>query len=140
MPFIKLDHAVVAVSDWSRSNAFYKDVLGAELVPVGKGWSYRFGNQQLNLHVSRDRWNARRAHAGETRRERPLFRVAWTHRRGRGPSRAAPGGGGAGAHLVHVGITPAACTASRSLPGSASGSRAPRPARSAPPPRRGRRP
>jgi len=37
MPFIKLDHAVVAVSDWSRSNAFYRDVLGAELVPVGNG-------------------------------------------------------------------------------------------------------
>jgi catechol 2,3-dioxygenase-like lactoylglutathione lyase family enzyme len=50
MPSVKLDHAVVAVSDWSRSNAFYRDVLGAELVPVGNGWSYRFGSQQLNLH------------------------------------------------------------------------------------------
>jgi len=50
MPSVKLDHAVVAVSDWSRSNAFYRDVLGAELVPIGKGWSYRFGDQQLNLH------------------------------------------------------------------------------------------
>jgi len=50
MPSVKLDHAVVAVSDWSRSNAFYRDVVGAELIPVGKGWSYRFGDQQLNLH------------------------------------------------------------------------------------------
>jgi catechol 2,3-dioxygenase-like lactoylglutathione lyase family enzyme len=50
MPAVKLDHAVVAVSEWERSNRFYRDVLGAELVRVGKGWSYRFGEQQLNLH------------------------------------------------------------------------------------------
>jgi catechol 2,3-dioxygenase-like lactoylglutathione lyase family enzyme len=24
--------------------------MGAELVPVGTGWSYRFGDTQLNLH------------------------------------------------------------------------------------------
>jgi catechol 2,3-dioxygenase-like lactoylglutathione lyase family enzyme len=47
---VALDHCVVHVSDWERSNAFYRDVLGAELVPVGKGWAYRFGGQQLNLH------------------------------------------------------------------------------------------
>jgi catechol 2,3-dioxygenase-like lactoylglutathione lyase family enzyme len=50
MPAVKLDHAVVSVSDWERSNRFYRDVLGAELVRVGSGWSYRFGDQQLNLH------------------------------------------------------------------------------------------
>ena len=50
MPAVKLDHAVVAVSDWDRSNRFYRNVLGAELVRVGNGWSYRFGDQQLNLH------------------------------------------------------------------------------------------
>ena len=50
MPSLKLDHTVVAVSDWERSNRFYRDVLGAELVRVGKGWSYRFGDTQLNLH------------------------------------------------------------------------------------------
>jgi catechol 2,3-dioxygenase-like lactoylglutathione lyase family enzyme len=50
MPTLKLDHAVVAVSDWERSNRFYRDVLGADLVRVGKGWSYRFGDLQLNLH------------------------------------------------------------------------------------------
>jgi catechol 2,3-dioxygenase-like lactoylglutathione lyase family enzyme len=50
MPAVKLDHAVVAVSDWERSNRFYQDVLGAELVRIGDGWSYRFGEQQLNLH------------------------------------------------------------------------------------------
>ena len=47
---VALDHCVVHVSDWSRSNAFYHEVMGAELVPRGEGWAYRFGRQQLNLH------------------------------------------------------------------------------------------
>jgi catechol 2,3-dioxygenase-like lactoylglutathione lyase family enzyme len=50
MPLIRLDHCVIHVSDWERSNAFYRDVLGAELVAVGSKWSYRFGDTQLNLH------------------------------------------------------------------------------------------
>jgi catechol 2,3-dioxygenase-like lactoylglutathione lyase family enzyme len=46
-----LDHVVIAVSDWQRSSAFYRDVLGAELVDVGAGrTAYRFGDQQLNVH------------------------------------------------------------------------------------------
>ena len=45
-----LDHVVIAVSDWERSDAFYRDVLGAELVRNGPGWAYRFGSAQLNLH------------------------------------------------------------------------------------------
>ncbi len=47
---VKLDHCVVAVSEWERSNAFYADVLGAEVVRVGAGWAYRLGDAQLNLH------------------------------------------------------------------------------------------
>ena len=47
---VRLDHCVVHVSDWERSNAFYAEVLGAELVPAGERWAYRFGQQQLNLH------------------------------------------------------------------------------------------
>ena len=48
---LRLDHCVIAVSDWSRSNAFYRDVLGAELVEIDKGrFAYRFGEQQLNVH------------------------------------------------------------------------------------------
>jgi catechol 2,3-dioxygenase-like lactoylglutathione lyase family enzyme len=47
---ISVDHSVVAVSDWERSNAFYRDVAGAELVQRGAGWTYRFGDQQLNVH------------------------------------------------------------------------------------------
>lgn len=47
---VRLDHVVIAVTDWARSNAFYREVLGAELVPHGAGWRYRFGGQQLNVH------------------------------------------------------------------------------------------
>src|SRR5262245_41862392 len=47
---VSFDHCVVHVSDWQRSNAFYRDVLGAELVPRPRGWAYRFGGTQLNLH------------------------------------------------------------------------------------------
>ena len=46
----KFDHCVITVSDWERSNRFYRDVLGAELVPFAKSWAYRFGDTQLNVH------------------------------------------------------------------------------------------
>lgn len=47
---VKLDHCVVHVSDWSRSNPFYRDVLGAAVIVRGNGFVYRFGDTQLNLH------------------------------------------------------------------------------------------
>jgi catechol 2,3-dioxygenase-like lactoylglutathione lyase family enzyme len=34
---LRLDHIVIAVSDWERSNAFYHDVLGAEVVERAGG-------------------------------------------------------------------------------------------------------
>jgi len=42
----------VAVTDWERSNRFYADVLGAELIEIGRGrTAYRLaGGQQLNVH------------------------------------------------------------------------------------------
>lgn len=47
----KLDHCVTHVSDWAVSNAFFRDVLGAELIDRGGGaWAYRFGTDQLNVH------------------------------------------------------------------------------------------
>jgi catechol 2,3-dioxygenase-like lactoylglutathione lyase family enzyme len=46
----KLDHCVMHVSDWERSNAFYARVLGAEIVPRPVGFVYRLGDTQLNLH------------------------------------------------------------------------------------------
>jgi catechol 2,3-dioxygenase-like lactoylglutathione lyase family enzyme len=52
-----LDHVVIHISDWERSNRFYREALGAELVQNPEGadnplgaWAYRFGNQQLNVH------------------------------------------------------------------------------------------
>lgn len=47
---ISFDHCVIHVGDWARSTAFYRDVLGAEAVPVGIGYAYRFGSVQLNCH------------------------------------------------------------------------------------------
>ena len=41
---------VFFVKDAERSIAFYRDVMGARLIPRGKGWAYRFGNSQLNCH------------------------------------------------------------------------------------------
>jgi catechol 2,3-dioxygenase-like lactoylglutathione lyase family enzyme len=49
-PRAKLDHCVVHVSDWARSNDFYARVLGAEVIPRQAGFVYRFGETQLNLH------------------------------------------------------------------------------------------
>jgi catechol 2,3-dioxygenase-like lactoylglutathione lyase family enzyme len=49
-PHVKLDHCVVHVSDWPRANDFYARVLGAEIIPRGSGFAYRFGETQLNLH------------------------------------------------------------------------------------------
>jgi catechol 2,3-dioxygenase-like lactoylglutathione lyase family enzyme len=46
----KLDHCVIHVTDWERSNAFYTAVLGAELVARPAGYAYRFGDKQLNVH------------------------------------------------------------------------------------------
>jgi catechol 2,3-dioxygenase-like lactoylglutathione lyase family enzyme len=47
-----LDHVVIAVTDWERSNRFYADVLGAELVELPYGrYAYRLaGGTQLNVH------------------------------------------------------------------------------------------
>jgi catechol 2,3-dioxygenase-like lactoylglutathione lyase family enzyme len=48
---IRLDHCVIHVSERRRSNAFYRDVLGAELVGDSNGVAmYRFDEQQLNVH------------------------------------------------------------------------------------------
>jgi catechol 2,3-dioxygenase-like lactoylglutathione lyase family enzyme len=47
----RLDHSVIAVSDWGVSNAFYRDVVGAEILDVGGGrFAYRVGDTQLNVH------------------------------------------------------------------------------------------
>ena len=53
MTEIRLDHVVIAVSDWGAANAFYGDVCGAEVVALDDPpthWRYRFGDQVLNVH------------------------------------------------------------------------------------------
>jgi catechol 2,3-dioxygenase-like lactoylglutathione lyase family enzyme len=49
---VDLDHVVVAVTDYERSNAFYRDVLAAEIVDLDRGrYAYRLpGGRQLNVH------------------------------------------------------------------------------------------
>jgi catechol 2,3-dioxygenase-like lactoylglutathione lyase family enzyme len=48
----RLDHVVIHVSDWARSNAFYRDVIGAELVGDDPGGParYQLGEQRINVH------------------------------------------------------------------------------------------
>ena len=50
MVSVTLDHCVIHVTNWQRSNAFYRTVLGAELIERPVGYAYRFGDRQLNVH------------------------------------------------------------------------------------------
>lgn len=47
---ISFDHCVIHVGDWDVAKLFYMRVLHAEAVPVGKGFAFRFGANQLNCH------------------------------------------------------------------------------------------
>lgn len=48
---IGLDHVVIGVAEWNRATAFYRDVLGAVVVPMdGERVSFRVGRTQLNVH------------------------------------------------------------------------------------------
>ena len=49
---MRLDHVVIAVSDWDRANAFYRLVLAVELVDIEYGRvAYALdGGQRLNVH------------------------------------------------------------------------------------------
>jgi catechol 2,3-dioxygenase-like lactoylglutathione lyase family enzyme len=48
---LRIDHVVIAVTDRRRSDAFYRDVLGAEIVERDGRAFYRVGDQQLNVHA-----------------------------------------------------------------------------------------
>jgi catechol 2,3-dioxygenase-like lactoylglutathione lyase family enzyme len=51
VPAKRLDHCVIAVSDWDRATAFYRDVVGADVVPIDSGRvAFRVGDTQLNVH------------------------------------------------------------------------------------------
>jgi catechol 2,3-dioxygenase-like lactoylglutathione lyase family enzyme len=48
---IRLDHCVIASSDLARSDKFYAQVLGAEVVPSHADFHmYRIGVQMLSVH------------------------------------------------------------------------------------------
>jgi catechol 2,3-dioxygenase-like lactoylglutathione lyase family enzyme len=48
---VRLDHVVIAIGNWDRSIAFYRDVVGAQVVDHADGRvAFRFGDQQLNVH------------------------------------------------------------------------------------------
>ncbi|MBO0902053.1 VOC family protein [Jiella sonneratiae] len=47
---VSFDHCVIHVSDWNRSETFYRDVMGGEIVPRPPGFAIRFGDRQLNCH------------------------------------------------------------------------------------------
>jgi catechol 2,3-dioxygenase-like lactoylglutathione lyase family enzyme len=49
-PPTSFDHCVIHITDWDRSNSFYREVVGAQVVEVGPNYAYRFGNAQLNIH------------------------------------------------------------------------------------------
>jgi catechol 2,3-dioxygenase-like lactoylglutathione lyase family enzyme len=48
----RIDHVVIAVSDYERSNRFYADVLGVEVNEISRGrYAYKLADgQQLNVH------------------------------------------------------------------------------------------
>jgi len=49
---LRLDHVVIAVSDFERSNRFYVDVLGAKVIELSRGrYAYKLADGvQLNVH------------------------------------------------------------------------------------------
>jgi catechol 2,3-dioxygenase-like lactoylglutathione lyase family enzyme len=51
MDRLGFDHCVIAVSNWSASDSFYRDVLGAEIAPHDEwGAEYGFGEWKLSVH------------------------------------------------------------------------------------------
>jgi catechol 2,3-dioxygenase-like lactoylglutathione lyase family enzyme len=48
----RIDHVVIAVSDFERSNRFYADVLGVDVMEISRGrYAYRLADgKQLNVH------------------------------------------------------------------------------------------
>ncbi len=47
----RIDHLVLTVADIDRTCAFYRDILGSEVVTFGNGRkALKFGHQKFNLH------------------------------------------------------------------------------------------
>ena len=78
---VKFDHCVVHVTDWERSNQFYREVVGAEIIDRNGRFVYRFGETQLNLHGPGVKAGPPRRGAGTSRRHRPLLCLERSDRR-----------------------------------------------------------
>ena len=78
MTKVKFDHCVIQVSDWERCNAFYRDVLGAELIRQNNGWAYRFGDTAAQLPRAWRGPDSGCAAARTARQQRFVLRVAGT--------------------------------------------------------------
>lgn len=53
MEIDRLDHLVLTVRDSAATGAFYRDMLGMDVVTFGEGrTALRFGGQKINLHVA----------------------------------------------------------------------------------------
>jgi catechol 2,3-dioxygenase-like lactoylglutathione lyase family enzyme len=59
----KLDHCVIHVTNWERSNDFYTRVMGAELVARPVGYAYRFGDRGAGID-KREIDEAKHSHGG----------------------------------------------------------------------------
>ncbi|WP_406068562.1 VOC family protein [Micromonospora sp. NBC_01638] len=64
---VRLDHCVIAVSDWKRSTTFYRSVLGAEslitlTVMSRTGSAISSSTCMVRVWISEGWWRARRLH------------------------------------------------------------------------------
>ena len=73
MPKLKFDHCVIHVSDWPRSTAFYRDVLGAQVLPRGRGGPIASAVCSSTV-TPRPHPDAAGAPAGAAGQQRPVLR------------------------------------------------------------------
>lgn len=52
MQIERLDHLVLTVRDLARTCAFYRDILGMDVIEFDGRIALRFGVQKINLHVA----------------------------------------------------------------------------------------
>ena len=66
----RLDHCVIHVSEWQRSNIFYTQVLGATLVTREAGFAYRSQGREFALGAT-DSLASQRQAAAMAKAKRP---------------------------------------------------------------------
>ncbi len=50
MKKFKLDHLVIGITDYTKSNDFYANVLGAKVIAQGDRYTYLIGDMMLKTH------------------------------------------------------------------------------------------